>query len=263
MFFLNLKKNQKAVSQHSNLVTKFSLIWHRPQLLRAIAQLDPSHGGDVLLNDRLPEEIGFTVWRTRVAYVQQKQTRLTEATGGRIPREYFNSIMNLNAHKERRTRFADPMSFGRKWGLDDKCFESPWETMSPSEHQRMLLAIALACKPEVVLLDEPTGVLDMSLALMIEKTIRSLGLSVIWATRDVYQVDDVGCVCGLVFVLSCTSLQSIEIFFFSFPRRMCLTRQAERVGDTVIEFNSLTHIDLNVRCADRGVISQVLFSTHC
>ena len=50
---------------------------------QSIAQLDPTHGGEVLLNGKSAEETGFTAWRTRVAYVQQKQVRLTAATGGR------------------------------------------------------------------------------------------------------------------------------------------------------------------------------------
>jgi hypothetical protein len=51
-------------------------------LNQAIAQLDPTHGGEVLLNGKEAEEVGFTAWRTRIAYVQQKQIRLTAATGG-------------------------------------------------------------------------------------------------------------------------------------------------------------------------------------
>ena len=122
-----------------------------------------------------------------------------------IPREYFNFIINTEAHKIKRTRFADPLAIARKFNVPDDAFETPWEELSASIHQRLMLTIALACRPEVLLLDEPTSQQDANVAHLIERTIRSLGLSVIWMTQDVYQ--------------------------------------AERVADTVLEFSALTHVD--------------------
>ena len=114
----------------------------------------------------------------------------------------------------------------------------------------IVLAMAVACRPDILLLDEPTkyvrvlymniyivvfvfnvfyvlscvciyllvrifSALDHSTTLLVENTIRQLGLSVVWATRDVFQ--------------------------------------AERVGDEVLIFNAITHVDLRAVCHSRGV----------
>ncbi len=54
-----------------------------PACLQAVAQIDPANGGEVILNGKTPEELGYPGWRARVVYVPQKQIPLSAAAGGR------------------------------------------------------------------------------------------------------------------------------------------------------------------------------------
>ncbi|CAG8735952.1 8229_t:CDS:2, partial [Acaulospora morrowiae] len=53
------------------------------------------------------------------------------------------------------------------------------------EIQRISLAIALSCKPEVLLLDEPTSALDPTTCLLVEESLKEYAC--IWVTHDVEQ----------------------------------------------------------------------------
>jgi tungstate transport system ATP-binding protein len=63
--------------------------------------------------------------------------------------------------------------------------------LSGGETQRVAIAQALACSPDVILLDEPTGSVDVENRIIIERIIRDInrekGISVIFTTHDMHQ----------------------------------------------------------------------------
>ena len=153
--------------------------------------LDPVNGGDVLLYRKTPEEIGYALWRARVSFVAKEPLMFATNGAFRTPNEYFRQIKNFQVHVERETRFADPILIAARWDVEKSLFNTEWHLLTASQNKRISLAIALACRPDVLLLDEPTASLDPSLALLVENTIRSLHFSVVWATRNIFQAERV------------------------------------------------------------------------
>lgn len=65
--------------------------------------------------------------------------------------------------------------------------DRPFATLSGGEGQRLMLARALACAPDVLLVDEPTAQLDQRTAHQVSETLTALhqrGIAVIIATHD-------------------------------------------------------------------------------
>ncbi len=77
--------------------------------------------------------------------------------------------------------------------LDGAFLDRVGDDLSGGEAQRVCLARALMCRPEVLLMDEPTSALHPAAARALEATVRSLhargDVEVVWVTHDLSQIE--------------------------------------------------------------------------
>ena len=86
---------------------------------------------------------------------------------------------------------ADPAALVRQVGLDDRA-TATWRRLSGGEKQRLSLALALAAKPEVAFLDEPTSGVDVNGRDLIRGIVRQLaadGCAVVLATHELDEAE--------------------------------------------------------------------------
>ena len=147
-------------------------------LLRALAGLDPLERGSLSLHGAGPEVMGWTLWRRRVLFVAQDPP-IHPGT----PREFWEQVQSLAVQTFR--EHDDPTTIGVTWGLPEVSWGQPWSGLSGGERQRAALAIALATRPDILLLDEPTSALDPDATSAVEASLR--GQTLLWVTHDLTQ----------------------------------------------------------------------------
>lgn len=154
-------------------------------LLRSLALLDPVQGGSLQLNGQAPLEIGVTQWRSVVTYVPQARVQ-PKGT----PAELYFAVQQFKAQKGRPRR--DLPTLVQRLGLEQGTLNQQWSQLSGGQAQRMVLAIATALRPDVLLLDEPTSALDLESAKLTEAVLQDCGAACIWVSHDSRQLDRVG-----------------------------------------------------------------------
>ena len=88
---------------------------------------------------------------------------------------------------------ANPEELLERVGLTDRR-RTPWRRLSGGEKQRLSLALALAARPRIAFLDEPTSGVDVNGRTMIREIIRELadsGSTVILATHELDEAEKV------------------------------------------------------------------------
>ncbi len=135
--------------------------------LRAVADLDPN-SGDLRLIRQNRSTIPANDWRRRVGMVPAESGWWTDRVGDHFDPETA----------------AEPLleKIGLPHALD-------WQVMrlSTGERHRLAIARALALKPQVLLLDEPTAALDEPATVMIEQLMREQldsGVAILLVTHD-------------------------------------------------------------------------------
>lgn len=138
--------------------------------LRAVADLDPN-AGDLRLKGEERNTIAANEWRRRVGLVPAESGWWSDRVGDHFDPE--TAAQSLLA------------KVGLPQALD-------WQVMrlSTGERHRLAIARALALKPQVLLLDEPTAALDEPATAMIERLMQERldgGVAILLVTHDLQQ----------------------------------------------------------------------------
>jgi ABC-type iron transport system FetAB ATPase subunit len=144
----------------------------KTRILRAIADLDPVDG-QFFLDGSERREMAPQAWRRAVRYAAAEPGWWTDTPRGTLP-----------ASAASQPRLARLMA---ALGLADDLLDRPISLLSTGERQRIALMRALADEPRVLLLDEPTGALDVAATALVEELVRFqllAGRSVLIASHD-------------------------------------------------------------------------------
>ncbi|ACI64175.1 predicted protein, partial [Thalassiosira pseudonana CCMP1335] len=140
-------------------------------LLRIISGLTPMDEGDIIadgisvasclgIDGHHNSHFGMTQWRQSVRYVTQYKVD--------IP--------------------GTPRDFILRMSFSNHFLNKEWKVLSGGESQRMLLAIALASRPQILLLDESTSGLDGASERKVEDSVldyvKRWGACVLWVTHS-------------------------------------------------------------------------------
>src|SRR5213075_2688051 len=98
--------------------------------------------------------------------------------------------VRLHQHKSKADALAVAVEMFRKVGIpspEDRVHSYPHQ-LSGGMRQRVMIAMALACKPDLLIADEPTTALDVTIQAQILELLKSLqaelGMSVLLITHD-------------------------------------------------------------------------------
>jgi len=144
----------------------------KTRILRAVADLDPVDG-QLFLDGTERREMPATHWRRMVRYAPAEPGWWTDTPRGTFPRG--------DAYHERIVRLLTAL------GLAEAVLDRPVSLLSTGERQRIALVRALLDEPKVLLLDEPTGPLDVGATALVSELIRFqllAGRSVLIASHD-------------------------------------------------------------------------------
>lgn len=129
----------------------------KTRILRAIADLDPVDG-QIFLDGIERREISAPEWRSAARYAAAEPGWWSDT-----PR---NTLPAAAATLPRIIRLLATV------GLDEDVLDRPVSFLSTGERQRIALVRALIDEPQVLLLDEPTGALDVGSTALVEELIR-------------------------------------------------------------------------------------------
>jgi tungstate transport system ATP-binding protein len=155
-------------------------------LLSILAFLERPTGGSLFYRDRpVPYPSGaLRALRQEVVLVDQHPILFSTNVFRNV--EYGLKIRKV-PREERRNRVTEALERVGMRGMAG----APGPGLSGGETQRVAIARALACRPRVMLFDEPTASVDMASQIAIERIIRDLhedgGIAVILATHNLFQ----------------------------------------------------------------------------
>jgi putative ABC transport system ATP-binding protein len=154
-------------------------------LLRLINRLSETDSGNIFLNGKDIREYPPMELRRKVGLVFQ------------FPVIFQGSVReNLAFGAKLWGNKVDIEVLARDTGIPEKFLDADAEQLSGGEKQRVCIARAIANRPEVLLLDEPTSSLDSGSAEKIEELLLALrkdqNMTVFWITHEKEQASRIG-----------------------------------------------------------------------
>lgn len=168
-------------------------------------------------NQGLLQHSSASEWRRKVRYVSQYKVDITGT-----PKQFIKRVASFESWRKQRaiTKAAKEPSTGihtdneatsqshtvpstsemlsvtlkliQKWGMDASFLDKEWKVLSGGEAQRMYVAIAVASRPRVLLLDESTSALDLASKKRVEESVEAIaseqGMCVVWISHDQEQL---------------------------------------------------------------------------
>ncbi|KAL7546884.1 hypothetical protein ACHAWF_010207 [Thalassiosira exigua] len=137
-------------------------------------------------------------WRKNVLYLPQSGASLLQGTPSHLLHVLSSKRSARVGMQDEESLISHTVKYMEAWGISSvrSRLEQHWKTFSGGESQRILLAIALATKPRVLLCDEPTSALDMESKLAVEKSLKESvggqGSAILVVTHEEDQVNRLG-----------------------------------------------------------------------
>ena len=150
-------------------------------------------GGEIIFNDKnllglTPEEMRLIRGNSISMIFQEPMTALNPVK--KIGKQISEVLELHKKHLGKKEMYNETLSLLEKVGISEpvqRMNEYPHQ-LSGGMRQRVMIAMALACKPDILIADEPTTALDVTIQAQILDLIRSLqhefGMSVIFITHD-------------------------------------------------------------------------------
>ncbi|MGO4452911.1 ABC transporter ATP-binding protein [Arthrobacter sp. RAF14] len=160
-------------------------------LARCVARLETPSSGRILLEGT--DVLARNRFQATRAYRSQVQMVFQDPFGSLNPVHRIEHFLRRSlalhgrtgSEKETRERLEELMAVV---GLEAAMLQSYPHELSGGQRQRVAIARALAVEPEVILADEPTSMLDVSVRIGILNLMRSLrderGISMLYITHD-------------------------------------------------------------------------------
>lgn len=151
-------------------------------LLHVLAFLRPPHHGEVLFQGRRVEwrDGALTALRRKVVLVDQHPIMFSTTVLKNV--EYGLRMRGVSAPERRKTAEECLERVGMS-----AFAQRPAHLLSGGETQRVAIARAMACRPEVMLFDEPTASVDVENQEVISRVIRELrqeqGITIVFSTH--------------------------------------------------------------------------------
>ncbi len=178
-------------------------------LLRLLAGLDaPTTGRVSFGGQRFEGPSAPVALLRRVTLLFQRPVLLTGTVRANV--EYGLKVRGLPDRHARTQHLLKRVGLG-------KLADRPAHAVSGGEAQLVALARALAFRPDVVLLDEPTNNLDPARVALVEEIVMEdhgeRGTTVVWATHNHFQARRVGDRVALLLEGRCVEVSTAVTFF--------------------------------------------------